>query len=509
MKEAKGFGDALSRVHIIVRGRGGIHVVHTGEISRKDRELLLGAGWLREIMKGWYLPVRPDLRAGDSSSWYATFWDFLFVYLTHFYGDDYCLSAEHSLDLHLGISVVPRQVVVVATRGRGAPIALPFDTSLLIYASSEQLPKDREVVRRLQVLSLPYALCKASPTFFQKHPCEAEIALKAISNADDLLKVIISNNFVRAAGRLVGAYRFLGNDRMVDALTKGLSGLNIRIQETNPFIHEKPFLSGNVAQSLYAARIFAMWQYYRRDVVENFPTPPGLPADVEGYLELVDEQYTQDAYNSLSIEGYQVSPDLIERVREAKWSPESIAADRAQRDALAARGYYEAFLAVKGSLGQVLNGESSGKVLQKDLSEWYRKLFAPCVAARIIEPSDLFGYRRQQVYIRGSRHTPLLPKALTESMEALFRCLQEEEHAGVRAVLGHFLFVFIHPYMDGNGRIGRFLMNMMLGSGGYPWTIVRMEHREQYLDALEEASSEENIVPFVRFLRSELEHRMR
>jgi Fic family protein len=40
-----------------------------------------------------------------------------------------------------------------------------------------------------------------------------------------------------------------------------------------------------------------------------------------------------------------------------------------------------------------------------------------------------------------------------------------ESHPGVRAVLGHFSLVYIHPYMDGNGRLGRFLMNAMLVTG--------------------------------------------
>jgi Fic family protein len=42
----------------------------------------------------------------------------------------------------------------------------------------------------------------------------------------------------------------------------------------------------------------------------------------------------------------------------------------------------------------------------------------------------------------------------------------------VRVVLGHFVFVYIHPYIDGNGRMGRFLMNLMLASGGYPWAVI-------------------------------------
>lgn len=90
-------------------------------------------------------------------------------------------------------------------------------------------------------------------------------------------------------------------------------------------------------------------------------------------------------------------------------------------------------------------------------------------------------------------------------MEALFQRLIEEPHAGVRAVLGHFLFVYIHPYMDGNGRIGRFLMNVMLASGGYPWTIIHVSNREQYIAALEAASREGDILPLTKFVASELE----
>ena len=67
-------------------------------------------------------------------------------------------------------------------------------------------------------------------------------------------------------------------------------------------------------------------------------------------------------------------------------------------------------------------------------------------------------------------------------------------------VLGHFTFVYIHPYMDGNRRIGRFLMNVMLDSGGYPWTIIPLERRDDYMDALESASVKLDIRPFAAFL---------
>lgn len=65
-------------------------------------------------------------------------------------------------------------------------------------------------------------------------------------------------------------------------------------------------------------------------------------------------------------------------------------------------------------------------------------------------------------------------------------------------MLGHWLFGYIHPYMDGNGRIA--LMNSMLASGGYPWTIVRVGDRARYLRALDSASIDLDIEPFASFL---------
>ena len=85
-------------------------------------------------------------------------------------------------------------------------------------------------------------------------------------------------------------------------------------------------------------------------------------------------------------------------------------------------------------------------------------------------------------------------------MPTLFDLLEQETEASVRAELGHWLFGYVHPYPDGNGRMARFVMNAMLASGGYPWTIIRLEDREAYLGALETASTHQDIEAFARFL---------
>lgn len=72
-------------------------------------------------------------------------------------------------------------------------------------------------------------------------------------------------------------------------------------------------------------------------------------------------------------------------------------------------------------------------------------------------------------------------------------------------MLGHFVFVFIHSYPDGNGRVSRFLMNLMLASGGYPWTVIRLTQRDTYMYALEQASVHKDIKPFAEFIAQEMQ----
>jgi hypothetical protein len=187
-------------------------------------------------------------------------------------------------------------------------------------------------------------------------------------------------------------------------------------------------------------------------------------------------------------------------VRRGDYDPDRDEGDRAHRDALAARGYWQAHQAVRGSVRRVLAGENPGAVADEDHASWYRELFAPSVAAGLARPADLAGYRNAPVYIRRSMHVPPSAAAVRDAMPAFFELLRDETEPAVRVVLGHFVLVYIHPYADGNGRIGRFLMNVMLAAGGYPWTVIPVERRDGYMAALEDASVRQDIGPFADFL---------
>jgi hypothetical protein len=451
-------------------------------------------------MKGWYIPARPDHSVGESTAWYTSYWDFCAAYLEHRFGDRWCLSPEHSLALHAGNRTVPRQLLVHTPQGGNKPTNLPHNTSLfdVRYALPER--KNIVVIDGLRLFSLPAGLVACGAGFFEQRPTDARAAVAMIRDASDVLAVLLEGGHSTVAGRLAGAFRNIGRERIADEIIKTMKSAGYDVRESDPFT-QRPNLNLPLREpSPYVGRMRITWAAMREAVFETFPAAPGLPAVTAAYMKRLEEVYVTDAYHSLSIEGYRVSAELIERVRAGTWNPDDDGQDREHKDALAARGYYGAFQAVRQSVGKVLKGDNPGTIAGNDHGDWYRALWGPSVQAGIITAAELAGYRNGPVYIRRSMHTPPRHEAVRDMMPLLFELLAQEQDPAVRVVLGHFVFVYIHPYMDGNGRIGRFLMNVMLASGGYPWTVIPLERRDEYMAALEAASTQGNITPFATFL---------
>jgi len=484
-----------------LQAQGGV-AIRSADLSRTHRERLCRNGFLQEVIKGWYIPSRPDEAAGESTAWYACFWQFCAAYLSHRFGTDWCLSPEQSLALHAGNRTVPRQLLVRSPKAQNNIIALPHGTSLLDVRAAIPQEKDIAEMDGLRLYALPAALIACSPNYFRQNPTDVRTALGVVRDASEVLDRLLEGGHSTIAGRLAGAFRNIGRDRIADDIVKTMQAAGYSVRETDPFETPAPLVLTTRERSPWVNRIRLLWQSMRCEVLERFPAPPGLPKDTKAYLKRVEDVYALDAYHSLSIEGYQVSPELIERVRSGDWNPDDNEADREHRNALAARGYWQAFQRVEGSVKKVLEGASPGQVADTDHGDWYRELFAPSVAAGLLRPADLAGYRNGPVYIRRSMHVPPSPEAVHDAMPAFFDLLREEPEPAVRVVLGHFIFVYIHPYTDGNGRVGRFLMNLMLAAGGWDWTVIPLEERDTYMAALEEASVREDIGPFADFLAS-------
>ena len=479
----------------------GLVAIRASDMTRVHRERLLKTGFISEVMKGWYIASRPDEQAGESTAWYASFWAFCANYLSERFDKEWCVSPEQSLTLHAGDWTVPGQVLVRSPRGGNKPLSLPYNTSIFDVRLELPPAQDIEIRQGLRIFNLPSALIATAPTHFAANPIPMRAALASITDASDVLARLLEGGHSTVAGRLAGAFRNIGRTSIADNIMATMRAADYTVYETDPFKGLPPMAFALQETSPYVNRLRMTWDKMRADALANFTVPP-RQTDIATYLHHLDEVYVSDAYNSLSIEGYRVTPELIERVRSGDWNPDAVEADSNHRDALAARGYWQAFQQVKQSVEKVLNNLNAGLVASADHSGWYRELFGPSVMAGLIKPADLAGYRNGPVYIRRSMHVPPRFEAVRELMPAFFNLLQNEPEPAVRVVLGHFVFVYIHPYFDGNGRMGRFLMNVMMASGGYPWTIVPLERRAEYMAALEQASVEQHIGPFARLLES-------
>lgn len=480
-------------------------IIRSSKISRGVRERLVSASFLTEIMRGWYLLTNPT-GVGTTTLWYSNYWEFTKQYLINRFKDGYCLSAESSLDVYAAQNIISQQLIVITKKQSNQLIQLPHNTSLMLYSDDKNFPASVFKKEGLNLIPLAEALCRAAPSYFQKQSLNAEICLRLVPSASEISRALLNLGSPAAANRLAGAYHRLGDEKKAQQIIQDRLAAGQTIHPQDPFDKRFLYLS-NIARlsSPYAGRIQAMWSQLRPIILKTFPRP-SVHQNIQESLHTIEKLYVQDAYHSLSIEGFQVTEDLIRRIQEGTWNPNAERSNNDHLNALVAKGYLAAFLSVKATVTTVLNGANPGKVFSNDLQKWYRELFAPLVQAQFMNPTILAGYRNNQVYISNSRHVPPPANAVLDSMDTLEQLLINEENAAVRAVLGHFIFVFIHPYMDGNGRIGRFLMNLMLVSGGYAWTVIRTSERARYMASLEAASAEGRIEEFSNFITSEMEY---
>ena len=142
----------------------------------------------------------------------------------------------------------------------------------------------------------------------------------------------------------------------------------------------------------------------------------------------------------------------------------------------------------------------------ESLSEWQIKSIHRLIRKRIED--DYAGrYREQKVIIAGAKHIPPEPILIKEQMENLIKWYEREGitlHPVERAALLHINFVGIHPFIDGNGRTSRLLLNLELMKNGYPAIVIRNENKLAYYIALDKAHTTGDNQDFVGIVVDEL-----
>lgn len=470
-------------------------VVKASALGRTHLQRLVENGWLEPVIKGWYISSSPE-DVGTTSVWYANYWNFIVEYCNSRYGEDWSLTAEESLTIHSGNMVVPTQIVIRSPKATNNVVELKHGHSLLEISSPSASDVVLDSIYGIRLYGIAEALMFTSPNYFKSDSVNARASLASLENSAQIVRIASINGNSSKVGRIIGALKNIGRENLAEEVLKYMQRLGYDIRIEDPF---NDVVKVAVSQSPYVSRIRLLWENMRKQIISmSLNLSQSKIRDIDSVLASMESNYVKDAYHSLSIEGYRVTESLIERVRSGAWNPDNEDSDR--RNALAARGYYQAFMRLQKSVSACMSGEKMD--IESEINDWHYELFDPCVQAGIISPADLVGYRTSQVYIRGSKHTPLPVNAVNASIRALCELIESEEDSFVKGVLGHFFFVYIHPYMDGNGRTARFLMNMLLCSSGYSWVVVPVERRSEYMQSLEKASIEEDIRDFAKFVVS-------
>ena len=184
--------------------------------------------------------------------------------------------------------------------------------------------------------------------------------------------------------------------------------------------------------------------------------------------EISDNFIIEFAYNTTSIEGNTI--DLNE-----------------------ARELLEEGLTPKGkTLREIYDLQNTKKVFETlDFNKEISHELIKDIHARLLENIDArTEYRARDIIITKSRFksTPFhLVKADLDLLMQFYNANQKKMHPFALAVIFHHKFEKIHPFMDGNGRTGRMLMNFILMKNNYPPVIIQKKNRSDFLDALSEA----------------------
>lgn len=136
----------------------------------------------------------------------------------------------------------------------------------------------------------------------------------------------------------------------------------------------------------------------------------------------------------------------------------------------------------------------------ESLSEWDIRNTHQLILKNI-DDANAGQYRKINVLVAGARHIPPDQLLLAEKMAAFIDAANSQElHPIEHAARVHVDFVGIHPFVDGNGRTSRLLMNLELMKAGYPPVVIPVEQRLRYYQALDIAHVEANYQPFIELV---------
>jgi Fic family protein len=151
------------------------------------------------------------------------------------------------------------------------------------------------------------------------------------------------------------------------------------------------------------------------------------------------------------------------------------------RDHLEAQGHSEAF-------EYMLELANKKEITEDDILMLHRLFY------RKIDDTNAGVYRKSQVFISGSKYPLPGPDKVPQMMKDIVQKIadiREKQHPVAAAAKAHLEFVFVHPFVDGNGRVARLIMNLVLIQSGYNIALISPVRRAEYISSIEGAHKDD------------------
>ncbi|KAG1958204.1 Fic family protein [Pimephales promelas] len=211
-----------------------------------------------------------------------------------------------------------------------------------------------------------------------------------------------------------------------------------------------------------------------------------IPKGNSALRRVMEETYYHHIYHTVAIEGNTLTLSEIRHIIETRYAVPGKSLQE-QNEAIGVD------VAMKYINTTLLS--RAGAITVNDILEIHRRVLG------YADPVEAGRFRSSQVFV--GHHIPPHPQDLDRHMQELVQWLNTEEalhlHPVEFAALAHYKLVYVHPFVDGNGRTSRLLMNLILMQASYPPITIRKEQRVEYYAALDTAN-EGDVRPFIRFI---------
>jgi len=448
------------------------------------------------LRKGLYLLKKPEHDPKEQV--YFNYWIIAKKILEKYV--HWSIRGEAALNLYLGSQKIPEILQVRCSRKIKVKIKLPFGLKILVINDRDFNPN---TVGRIKIMDQELNIDIPEFLLFEYKRVDRNFLNFVKAQAFDYRIVeVLYQEKARpvVAKRLIGILGKAGRGDLaqkIQSVIEEYTGYRVGRQQIEKTPTPRPILKP------WSARLGGLIIRCEEEIEYKLLPQIGKARkkSLSKLLAAALENKKYDLYHSTTIEGYQITPEEVSEVlfkysKDKKLKEKKI---EELRNKMAILGYSYAFDFV---LSRIKTDFKKTWISQDLIKDLYFQLFRPSADLKIIDKFSLVNYRRQQNYIRGSRHIPPSPEKLADLMEEFENSVNSIKNPIIKAILAHYTFVHIHPYVDGNGRCARLLMNYVLLTSGYPWITIRAEDREKYFKALEEAHLNERILPFAEFILS-------